>query len=266
MRRLQSLAVLMLGLTLAACRSLPEPESGSSAHSTYATPPEKIVDWSRGAYNKLANENLLPIYKRLGEPEWYCSCPIKKGARGGRNSLDLRGCNLGRLRQRQPINAPTLSWEHVVPQSWLQAGSRDEPGHESAIRDPYNLVPATGALNTKRWYWPFAEIDGEDNGWLISGREAFDGDCDFEVSEEEDLTWIEPPNHLKGDIARITLYMYARYGFSSPIFKDELSVDIPAYLTQMREWSREDPLSEDERKRLHEIGLLVEWSDTPATY
>lgn len=60
--------------------------------------------------------------------------------------------------------------------------------------DMYNLVPAVGEINALRSNYSFAKIPGE--------KREF-GSCDIEIEDGK----VEPPPGVRGDIARIYMYM-----------------------------------------------------------
>jgi len=64
--------------------------------------------------------------------------------------------------------------------------------------DMYNLYPAVGEINGLRSNYPYAEIPGE--------KRRF-GDCDMEIEDGK----AEPPEHIRGDIARTYFYMNWAY-------------------------------------------------------
>jgi len=214
--------------------------------------------WLGGSYSPNAFKYLMGVYVRHGEPEWYCSCAIPEDTGRGGKALDLNTCDLGYFEEQS--QGSTLSWEHVVPQSWLDEARTSESQKDLAKGDPYNLVPAAMPLNRQRWNNPFWEIEGEHNVWTTSGG-TFEGDCDFELVKIEGVTWIEPPNQYKGDLARITLYMHERYGF-----RPVKGPSTQAYLELMRWWAEIDPMSDEEQQRLEAIQGMVDWTESPADF
>jgi len=64
--------------------------------------------------------------------------------------------------------------------------------------DMYNLVPAVGEINSLRSNYSFA---------IVPVKEKQFGKCDVKISNRK----IEPPDEVKGDIARIYFYMDNAY-------------------------------------------------------
>jgi len=258
---LMKLSVLTLAVVLGGCATRAPEKSGDGPalmRLERTLDEERPRRWAGSSYTRNGNKYLMPIYVDLGEPEWYCSCPIPEAIRRGEGAVDADGCDLGFLRDES--DATTLSWEHVVPQSWLKAANRTTERRSAATGDPYNLAPAVERLNEIRKHHPYAEIEGEGTEWSHSGR-VFNGACDIEMVKEEGQWFFEPPNEYKGDLARITLYMYDKHGFKTPD-----GVDLEGYLELMKAWAAEDPMSRVERSRLRRIGRKVEWDETPADY
>ena len=72
---------------------------------------------------------------------------------------------------------------------------------------------------------------------IISGEERFFGKCDVEIKNNK----IEPPDHIRGDIARTYLYMsetYPSYINLSYIEEDLFNL-----------WEKQDPVDKWECKR-----------------
>ncbi len=64
--------------------------------------------------------------------------------------------------------------------------------------DMHNLVPAIGEVNGLRSNYGFTQLPGEEREF---------GTCDVEIRDRK----IEPADHLRGDIARIYMYMDKAY-------------------------------------------------------
>ncbi len=157
--------------------------------------------------------------------------------------------------------ARRVEWEHVVPAAtfgrhracWRDETCRDEAGRAvtgracCAALDPeframeadlQNLVPAIGELNLDRSDRWFGLVPGESRAY---------GRCDFEVDVRENV--VEPRESVRGDVARIALYMHAAYGESAlPLSDDALFL--------LWEWQAADPPDAWERERNSRIGEL----------
>ncbi len=163
---------------------------------------------------------------------FYCGCNFLAG-----RSIDAEGC--GYVPERETVRSRRIEWEHVVPAARLvekfecknREWCRDNvPDFRRAEADPMNLVPAIGELNAVRRDYGFGIIRGEPRRW---------GRCDFEVESGV----AEPAQPIRGDIARIWLYMANRYQL---------------ILTQEEwwrfvEWSDADPIDSWERERRRRI-------------
>ena len=105
--------------------------------------------------------------------------------------------------------------------------------------DAHMLRPADVTRNTKRSNLPF--IDGK-------GKE----------SKRDNNAWF-PGNEWKGDIARIVMYMYIRYGNQTnpnrvAKSKNTYSKEMPDVFLK---WNAEDPVSNLERQRNNYLGNLA---------
>ena len=230
-------ASLLLALFCSACASLHQP-----APAPAADPPGSaaLPDLASASYNQIANRYLLPLYTQVAPLEIYCGCafdPATKAVEPAACSFEPDkpwGDDASRGRR--------IEWEHVVPASRMvetlgcgsRAACRAQEPFRLAENDPYNLLPALGALNARRSNHPYAEIPGEARAY---------GRCDFELQERREpghrSARVEPPEDIKGDVARISLYYSQRYGVR---FSD-------AELQQFQAWSAVDPVSAEERAR-----------------
>ncbi len=139
-------------------------------------------------------------------------------------------------------NGATFVWnrEHVFPRSLANpAMTTDEPG---AGTDAHHLRPADRLRNSARNNLKFG--DG-------SGNSGFSSDTYTGPSGPNTNAWY-PGDEWKGDVARMIMYMYVRYGdqclpsavgVGSSQFTPDDMIDL--FLT----WNIEDPVSDFEKTR-----------------
>ncbi|WP_081875102.1 endonuclease [Pseudoalteromonas sp. A2] len=148
-----------------------------------------------------------------------------------------------------------IEWEHIMP-AYIIGGELDQwqnqenysecqkpndkyltgrdcayetvPTFRRAHDDLVNLAPAVGELNADRSNFQFSIITGETRNY---------GQCDFEVDFNSDTA--EPAEKVRGDIARVYLYMIQMYGIS-------LNNNV---IQIIQEWNESDPVDEWECKR-----------------
>jgi deoxyribonuclease-1 len=197
--------------------------------------------------------------KRLSASQWdrtvapgqkmssfYCGCDIsRRGDSGG--DIDFRGC--GYVPRKSESRASRLEWEHVVPAAEIGKGRscwesgapqcvKDgepfkgrscceiaDPAFAMAATDPVNLVPSVGEVNGDRSNFPYGEIPG-------TGR--LYGQCTMEIDWTRDVA--EPPDAVKGDVARIWSYMSRSYGLR--VSREQADLFI--------KWMKIDPVSQQE--------------------
>ncbi len=113
---------------------------------------------------------------------------------------------------------------------------QNNPEFKQAHNDLMNLVPAIGEVNGDRSNYGFTMIDREERKY---------GACDFEVYKNNGtgVKLVEPPQNVRGDIARVHFYMQDKYGLE---FSDETF-----YL--MKYWNEIDPISAWEQERIRRI-------------
>ena len=170
--------------------------------------------------------------------------------------LDLKACGYDSPRNGKSANRVEI--EHVVPASWIGAGRtcwtkkicRDskgrafkgrkcclaiDPSFKAAYQDLHNLWPSVGEVNEVRSNYRFGLITGE--------RRAF-GRCDIEI--DRNTRRAEPRPEIRGDIARISLYMQATHGTRLSAAQHRL----------FEAWHKEDPPDADEYRRHAAIAAL----------
>lgn len=127
--------------------------------------------------------------------------------------------------------------EHVLPKSYGAQTGR------IATSDLHNLFPSIIANNSARANLYF---DRSEPGAMVPPLAP---DC-----SQDDDSW-EPPDEVKGDIARVVFYMDTRYdGTDTPTDialgdAADAANGVFGKLSSLLEWHRLDPVSDDERRR-----------------
>lgn len=141
----------------------------------------------------------------------YCGCPYTPDRR-----VDLESCGY-RPNTKYRSRANRVEWEHVMPaynighqrQCWQNSPEgvsgrkwceETDPVFLRAHNDLHNLLPVIGQLNALRSNYRYGEIPGE--------FRRYGEYCDFEIHGRV----AEPPEYLKGSVARIWFYMRDVYG------------------------------------------------------
>ena len=189
----------------------------------------------------------------------YCACAYThRGTSGGRIEPKACGYEVRKSRTR----GARLEWEHIMPASFF---GRDLPcwreGHRICVNskgkpyrgrkccakvdrtfermesDLHNLAPSVGELNGDRSNLPYGEVEKKQE----QEKERGDyGDCDFKigkpasgfaVTDPRARKVTEPADAVKGDVARVWLYMIEAY---------DLEVRAAARAALM-DWSETDP-------------------------
>ena len=190
------------------------------------------------------------IYKDHRE-DFYCGCPFKPSASKSGGVIQPSAC--GYKPRSDPDRGKRLEWEHVMP-AYFFGHTRTcwKTGHKTCVTkenkkykgraccakvdkafqqmeaDLHNLVPAVGELNGNRSNTPFGMVAGEPRAY---------GRCDFEIGGKPRVT--EPRPSVRGDAARVWLYMSETYGIRLTEEKRSMFQD----------WSRVDPPDQWERLR-----------------
>ena len=237
-------------LIMTGCRSNPESRQGSSIGADR----EEVM--KREHDEQLLAALRSRLHQQMSRHQWIPRSAeweiLEQGAATSASEMTLfytRRTVLKSQRASGVNQAEPDYWnrEHLWPRSY---GLKGTP----ADRDLHNLVPADRTVNSSR------------------GNKMFDlaatphRECRLcRVSPE---AW-EPPDEVKGDIARILFYMDVRYEGDTGLQEDiglpdlALAEDADATRKQMGplqtllDWNCSDPVSAEERKR-HEVVAAIQ--------
>jgi deoxyribonuclease-1 len=181
---------------------------------------------------------------------FYCGC-------GFDEDKQLRACQS--YTPKSPgERSKRIEWDHIVPAAHFgQSFEEWRNGHSECVdnkgksfkgrncaskvnmtyrymeSDMYNLVPAIGELNGLRSDYRFGMLEGE--------KREF-GACDIEIDAQ--TRRVEPPESVRGDIARIYEYMNRAYGHGIIGESSEKLFDA---------WDKQDPVDAWECERCSRI-------------
>jgi len=191
-------------------------------------------------------KKVMPRVYAGHERDIYCGCPYSG------KTMDLDAC--GYVPRKQAARAARLEWEHVVPawsighqrQCWQakvdgrQGGrkhcTRTDPEFRRAEGDLVNLVPSVGEVNGDRSHFGFSV-------WQHRPEPIY-GQCETVVDFKRRA--VQPRAFVRGEIARIQLYM-------SQTYQMRLSrQDLRLFCA----WARQHPVSDWERLRDRRIVAL----------
>ena len=153
-------------------------------------------------------KTLLPqVFEGLNQT-FYCGCNYNDKA------VNLNSC--GYKIRKDPRRAGRVEWEHVVPawalghqrQCWQNGGrsncSKNDAIYAKAEGDMHNLVPAIGEVNNDRGNFRFSV-------WSQATPRMY-GQCRMLVDFKGRK--VQPPEEVRGKIARITFYMVNQYNLN----------------------------------------------------
>lgn len=197
--------------------SPPQAASASGSAGQAQPKPQRIILGSSGfptsfdaAKRMLARDVYFDV-----RTDRYCGCTFDSRLRINLSTCPMR---TAQFQNRQG----GIEWEHVVPASdfgrqracWRNApkgtGGRAHCGRvDETYRlmeaDPHNLIPVIGALNAIRSNYRFGMVSAGTEDPIVSG-------CGFLVARDGGGRFIEPPDAVKGQVARIYMYFEDRYG------------------------------------------------------
>ncbi len=256
------LSLSMLTLVLAACCQ-PPPAVDDGFMAPGPSPiPQTPDSFDPDALSQRGNQKISSfrtskkmikdVFKGM-EESFYCGCRYDK-----KKKVNYASC--GYEVRKNKGRARRIEIEHVVPASafgrnfavWkdghpecLSSKGKPYKGRRCAEKisdafqhmeaDLYNLQPAVGEVNADR----------SDKGiGRISGEKREYGKCDVEINKD----FVEPRESIRGDIARIYMYMDWAYPGHNIINAENRAL--------IEEWHKLDPISNDERTRGQRIARL----------
>lgn len=182
---------------------------------------------------------------------FYCGCDYDPKAK----TVDWQSC--GYKPRKNPERARRIEAEHVMPahqfgnfrECWRkpekvcagkdltgrQCCEAEDPLFEAAHNDLHNLFPAVGEVNGDRSNF---------NWGMVEGNKREYGVCPMEI--DESIRRAEPPDNVKGNVARVMFYMEDTYGF-------KLSDQDRQLFTV---WSKQDPPDDWEIERNQRIAAI----------
>ncbi|RKZ85342.1 MAG: hypothetical protein DRR19_16525 [Candidatus Parabeggiatoa sp. nov. 1] len=229
----------ILSIHVHAANSLPQ------IASSYSTAKEWL-------YSKIYNEH---------NKTFYCRCDFNKD-----KEIDLTSCNV--TPRQNPELARKTEVEHVVPaahfgkhrECWIKEYCSDGKGtggrkccqridfeFNKIYNDLHNLYPVIGEINRHRSNYSWNEIDGEKREY---------GSCDIEI--DSNLKVAEPPEYVRGDIART--YFYLEQTYNIPLSEEAQLIESQRQL--FTKWSKNDPVDAWEWKRNKRI-KVTQSNDNP---
>jgi deoxyribonuclease-1 len=177
--------------------------------------------------------------------ELYCGCQWKwVGTSGGR--IDAASCGL--KAREQAHRAQRTEWEHIVPawtfgnqrQCWQHGGRAhcvsDDPVFQAMEADLFNLYPSVGEVNGDRSNYNYG---------MVSGVAPEYGQCRTKVDFKARVA--EPRDEVKGLVARITFYMFDRYGLNMSRQQQQLLMG----------WNKQFPVTPWEQERDRRIAAVM---------
>jgi deoxyribonuclease-1 len=191
-------------------------------------------------------KDVLPRVYQGHESEYYCGCQYTG------KKVNLGSC--GYKVRKNLARAERVEWEHIVPawtighqrQCWNEkVGGRlggrknciaNDPAFRAAEGDLVNLVPSVGEVNGDRNNFPYTQ-------WT-AGKVDMYGQCQTAVDFKNRA--VQPRPEIRGEIARIEMYMSTAYGL-------RLSQQDRRLFCA---WSKQYPVSNWERERNRRISAI----------
>lgn len=180
------------------------------------------------------------IYTGELQQDYYCGCLYYRN-----KEVNLNSC--GYKIRKNATRAKRIEWEHVVPASWYgkteecwyQGGRKNCQKKSEAFEkfegDLHNLRPVVGEVNSDRSDLTYG---------IVGQYYKTYGNCQFKIDFKNNV--VEPPDSIKGDLARISLYIIQKYNLLVPEQTKKLWL----------EWNNIDPVSDLEiliNKKIHQI-------------
>lgn len=176
---------------------------------------------------------------------FYCGCTWSwLGESGGRTDLSSCGFNIRSQRSR----AERIEWDHVVP-SWAfghqrkcwKSGGRPNCAASDALyrkmeSDLHNLVVSVGEINADKANYRF--------GMVTDPAQRY-GQCNMKIDFKGRI--VEPPDSVKGQVARIHFYMHDKYELKMSRQQQQLMIA----------WDKHNPVTAWEVERNNRVKKIV---------
>jgi deoxyribonuclease-1 len=211
------------------------------------------------SFSKAKKLALSKVYKDHHQ-SFYCGCSFNDNKQVDQASCGYEPRTPITKSGKENIRDNRIEWEHVLPASkmgshlscWgsernqfpqcVKSNGKLKSGRDccqkvnlnfrNAHNDLVNLTPAIGEVNADRSNLPYSEIIGENRVY---------GQCDFEYDKVNKT--VEPASKIRGDIARIQLYLEKTYGEVLGFkFSNEKRITLD-------QWNEKDPVSDWEKER-----------------
>lgn len=204
-------------LLLSACNQGDVFNQGDSKTSAAPAPVTQNLPKTPDSFNTAKRILYNEIYKGH-DITFYCGCDYDPKTK----QPDWKSCDYKPRKNSE--RASRIEAEHVMPahqfgnfrQCWRepkkvcpekdmtgrQCCEAKDPVFETAHNDLHNLFPAIGEVNGDRSNF---------NWGMVEGNKREYGACPIEI--DESIRRAEPPNAVKGDVARVMFYMENTYGF-----------------------------------------------------
>ena len=155
--------------------------------------------------------------------------------------------------------------EHVWPQSLSGSSSEQLYGEDHGGSDIHHIRPTIGDYNSKRGNAMFGPIYGDKSS--IGKISYSGGGTDYYTGNV-----FEPADAIKGDVARIIMYVYMHYssqiGGTQQSYYGEMHINWVMGTSPtdswklLRKWNAEDPVSDEEKTR-NEYAYSVQGNRNP---
>ena len=142
--------------------------------------------------------------------------------------------------------SPILAVNHIYPTELItkkfdcrseRSCFRSSPNFEQVMSDLHNMIPIQSLYHFKLKDSVFGILDASDDGDKCGIKKKYN--------------MVEPPDRVKGDIARIHFYMHKQYGL--PLNNSYLF---------LKSWAKEDPPSNEEIEKNNRI-KEIQGNDNP---
>jgi uncharacterized protein len=195
-----------------------------------------------GAALKLALHNIVKVQTKLSYAQVTEALKITDEDPNNPNNVILLYTNRSQAKTTFGPNVNDWNREHVWAKSHGDFGTTAGPG-----TDIHHLRPTDASVNSSRGHLDF------DNGGTAHNECT---ECKFDSD-----SW-EPPNRVKGDIARMLMYMAVRYEGNGELDL-ELADKVNTYPTPthgkksvLLEWHKQDPVDAFEMNRNNKIQAI----------
>jgi endonuclease I len=209
-------------------------------------------------HNLIDDHTIIPYTSSSKSDVWDALKVLFNDANNSDNVI------LGYSRRSEPKDNSGLTSGWIREHLWCNSYGLDS--QEPAYSDLFNLMPADWNVSSNRGNHYYDISDPYDSNYRVPGID------EAPLTSRDGDSW-EPPDQIKGDVARAAFYMDLRYEGNSTNESDLILTDDTTLISSgsnrfgklgtLLLWHEQDPVSDEERSRNQAIAANYQQNRNP---